>query len=90
MAEFQFQILIDDEGVGEAEKVKQERMMLSCTFLSRSPLDLSVRRCPILMVHPVCPFMRISERERKRGWKKGRKRIERASPAAEEKQWIVE
>ena len=74
MAEFQFQILIDDEDVGEAEKAKQERMMLSCTFLSRSPLDLSGRRCPSLMVLPVCLSMRISERERERErleeWKK--------------------
>ena len=90
MAEFQFQILIDDEDVGEAEKAKQERMMLSCTFLSRSPLDLSGRRCPSLMVLPVCLSMRISEREREAGWKRGRKRIDRASPAGEEKQWIVE
>ena len=70
MTEFQFQILIDDDDVGEAEKAKQEGMMLSCTFLSLSlfPLDLSGRRCPILMVLPsVCPCAFQRERERPAG-----------------------
>ena len=74
MAEFQFQILIDDEDVGEAEKAKPERMMLSCTFLSRSPLDLSGRRCPSLMVLSIYrnAHFRNREREREREREAGR------------------